>query len=78
VLHVAFGQLGESARAALGPLLGRRVLAARDRQHRLRRERASVGEPDGTSVAEVQPARAAVVGVDALPRPRSGRLHSDG
>ena len=34
--------------------------------------------PDGADVAKVQPARAAVVGVDALPRPRSGWLHPDG
>src|SRR5262249_36698725 len=77
MLDVAFGQLGERARAALGPLLGRWVLAPGDGKHGLRRQRAGVGEPDRTDVAEMEPARAAVVGVDRLPGSGTGGLHPD-
>ena len=76
-LDVARGQLGEGAGAALGPLLGRRVLAPGDRQHGLRRQRAGVGQPNGIGVAQVQPARPAVAGIDELPGASAGRLHPD-
>ena len=41
-------------------------------------KRAGVRQPDGSGVAQVQPARPAVVRIDALPRLRAGRLHPDG
>src|SRR5262249_34242235 len=78
LLDVAPGQIGKRASAALGALLGRRVFAARNREHGLGRERAGVGEPDGVGVAEMQPARTAVVAVDALPGLGTSRLHPDG
>jgi hypothetical protein len=77
-LDVALGQLGEGASAALGPLLGRRVLAPGDREHRLGRERAGVGEADGVGVAQMQPARTTMAAVDHHPRSRAARLYSYG
>jgi hypothetical protein len=78
LLDVALGEFGEGALAALGLLLGRRVLATGYRKHRLGRERARIAEADGVGITDVEPAGATVKGVDRLPGFGSGRLYAQG
>src|ERR1019366_10590470 len=74
-LDVARRQFLERALAALSLLFRSGVFALGNSEHDAARQLASVGETNRSSIAYMIPARAAVVRVDALPRPVSGWSH---
>src|ERR1019366_874881 len=68
-------QFLERAFAVLGLFFRSRVFALGNCEHDAVRQLASVGEINRSGIAYMIPARAAVVRVDALPRPVSGWSH---
>jgi hypothetical protein len=74
VVGVSVNESGEGVAVAPGTALGERVLPLDRGEHDLGRDLASVAQADGSGVADVAPARAAVVRVHRLERALPARL----